>query len=820
MVIVRESPRAKLSPSKDGTQWPPRSPFQALLSSPSGRKKWQDRTDRSGARTPSLSPSRVPLDSVRAAQTLSAESEDEVGEEEDEETLFLKLQAIQAKLKLKKLQKSRQEGSERSSKENSIGFLSRDEATVRSPTKLSRLTTIPPPRTHGPAVEVPLSPMRQNVHPVDHISPARKRVGLESKRSAESVSLKRARDGTQSQRSDARSRRTDEDAFDEQKPSSFSDRLARSRVEVQDKQAKQERLERVRSKAFDSKRPSTVSTQLPSGSENRNPPVVKSRGQTPDRSSIKPGGGEVRKTNSGRASTKSQVSSRVNDVYIPGSGSRAKPRQHLPDSESGSSPYLYRQDSASTGYDAFSQIHLSKRNVEHAVVAREMEGKEIYTLPRLLKEVRAPDYEPPDCESDFVVFAILASKSNPFDQKAAHHTSDANKPQEDVNAPRNKFMVFHLTDLKWEVNCFLFGTAFDQFWKLTPGTLLAILNPSIMPPKTNQHSGNFSLKLGSSEDCVMEIGTARDLGYCASVKKDGQVCSEWIDKRNAKICEFHLNLMIDRNRKHRMEVNSMWRDGGNKNGRANSHSMAAGGFDDLLKDKKKPSRGNYHHEYGRLYSVPSNFAKSAASLLDAEDTDALHNMTQEEASRKRIASAQRERDLAKKLSDIGTSVGGEYFRHRQTEITTTSSTARQESSQTNGDFFEKPSASELGLLGKKASDQHLSPGKDRKYHFGLGAVSVTRGTKAMGWGGAFKPGLLRPKENKMSSPERGQKDLDVVAAASKRSAVRDASLSPTKKRARFALARGVRTPGRDSAGEEMRDSVAWGDEDEDGLDIV
>jgi minichromosome maintenance protein 10 len=458
-----------------------------------------------------------------------------------------------------------------------------------------------------------------------------------------------------------------------------------------------------------------------------------------------------------------------------------------------------------------------------------MADKEIYTLPRLLKEVKAPHYDPPDCESDFVVFGVLASKSSPFDQKASHRTADENKAQEDAfEAPRNKFMVLRLTDLKWEVDCFLFGSAFDQFWKLTPGTLLAILNPGVMSPKGNQNTGQFSLKLGSSEDCVMEIGVARDMGYCTAVKKDGNQCGTWVDKASTEICEFHLNLEIDRNRKHRMEVNGMWRGqakNDNMNGKPKSWSKDAGGFDNPMKKNKKQNT-SYHPEFGRLYSVPGAGGKSAASLLDAEDM--AHSAEQQEASRKRIAGAQRERDLAKKLGQMGSGVGAEYMRIKSTTTTTrlrsTTDTPASSAAGAREELFAKPSVAELGLLANKATDQHLSPAKDRKRHFGLGALS-SAGADAIGWSGAKKAGLLLPKDKARDrSPEKGQTKLDTPAQKSSlvRERSEEGSLNNSpKKRARFMLEKkGIREPGRESGGVELLKVGAVDVSEEDELDIV
>ena len=73
----------------------------------------------------------------------------------------------------------------------------------------------------------------------------------------------------------------------------------------------------------------------------------------------------------------------------------------------------------------------------------------------------------------------------------------------------------------------------------------------------------------------------------------------------------------------------------------------------------------------------------------------------------------------------------------------------------------------------------------------------------MGWGGARKAGLLQPKESKLGSPEKGQTILKPGIVRG-RSEDGSGSLSPSKKRARFMLDRGIREPGRESFGEELK----------------
>jgi minichromosome maintenance protein 10 len=844
MVVVRASPRAKVSPDKNSAAWPPKSPFQALLSSPGGRKKWQDRKASVQDRSPSPSPLRRPLSSSKKLQAMSRSEHDE---DEDEEDIELRLEEIRLRQKQKKLGKQRRQQQQQEARSSS-----RPDSRATSPRKTVRPPTAEP-RVRAADVEVPLSPTRERmIIPREQLSPARKRLGLETATRASDVSLKRARDGTRKRPNSVRS------GVNVEPPKlSFNQRLQASKQTADDREAKFDRIERSRSNGF-GKDATTVGTsrravdgggtalkrsdslKRPSSAREAQPASRLSKEALTPRSA------------SERVSHSTQQRPTAKGIFRnPQSGPTAN--QADSDSELEITPDA-SEDTPSSSYDPFSEIHLSKRNIPHSVVAREMEGKEIYTLPRLLKEVKSPDYDPPDCEEDFVVFAVLASKSSPYDTKASHRTSDMNKPQEDARAPRNKFLVLKLTDLKWELDLFLFGTGFDQFWKLTPGTLLAILNPAILPPKTNQHNGRFGLKLSSCEDKVMEIGIARDLGYCSSIKRDGQQCGEWVDKRSTDICEFHLNLFIEKQRKGRMEVNTMWRGSatGNSDFRAKSHSREAGGFDRQMKQKKGVTS---HREYGTLYSVPSSLTgMSATKILDAEDTDRLNGYTEGEKSRARIAAAQKERELERSLKRMGNGVGKEYLQASSKKATTTTTTATVSSSRSSQNItttsavpaekaiFDKPSIASLGLLNNKASETHLSPAKDRKPHFGLGAVSST-GREPMGWGGARKAGLLQPKESKLGSPEKGQTTLDSAVAGSKpmeklsslrppavRARSREGSLSPSKK-ARFMLeGKGIREPGRESGGRELFRGLGDGggrktndnndDEDDDDLDIV
>ncbi|KAK3649677.1 hypothetical protein LTR56_006637 [Elasticomyces elasticus] len=829
-MLVRQSPRARISPDKTAAQWPPKSPFQALLSSPSGRKKWQDHHNNNRER--SVSPSPVKKSSRALQESMDMRGEDDEGEEgeddlSDEETsAALELARIEAKLKLDGIRRKKRMA-------NAEGGGGGGGGSVRSSS---------PRKTARSAVEVPVSPTKPLLQH-EHVSPARQRLGLNKPAKAVEVSLKRPRDGTTAATTKVR----------EEAPrgKTFNERLRETVSLAGEREAKAERVEKGRSRGFgsafvqsmervDKGRESTRSIEETSSSRagSTRSSNRKTTDATTENETARPRRTEAATTTTRPASkpvaagsTRSTYTSE--DIRARTDKSFRRPgTRPPPNTEPAVSPPP--EPTPSSSYDSYSELHLSKRHIPHSTIARALEGKEIYPLPRLLKEVKSPDYDPPDVDTDYVVFAVLASKSSPYDQKSKNRTNDEKDAQDDANAPRNKFMVLKLCDLNWEIDCFLFGTAFDQFWKLVPGTVLAILNPDILPPKGSaREGGRFSLKLGSSEDSVMEVGVARDLKWCSSVKKDGRKCEEWVDGRSSEICEFHLNLLVERQRKGRMEVNTMWRGHGNGDPKdwVKSLGREEGGWNKQMNRQKGVTQSR---EYGTLWAV-----KSTANLLDAEDTDKLSEWNEGEKSRVRLAAKEKERDLQRqleKLTSNNESVGAEYMRARTANAKpgATTSRAGDAAAREREKLFEKPKASELGLLGNKAEGARMSPAKDRKRHFGVGAANTNAGGKdAMGWGGYAKWGLLdkqKDRDGKGVVMEKGQTKLNVPGPATTRpSAVRarsqDGSVSPSKKRARFMLAeKGLRTPGgRESGGVEVKMDDGNGyddDDDDDDLDIV
>ncbi|GME42007.1 Zinc finger Mcm10/DnaG-type protein [Neofusicoccum parvum] len=407
-------------------------------------------------------------------------------------------------------------------------------------------------------------------------------------------------------------------------------------------------------------------------------------------------------------------------------------------------------------------------------------------------------------------------------------------------------MVLHLTDFKWEVDVFLFGTAFTTFWKLTPGTLIAILNPGIMPPR-DKRTGQFSLKLGSSEDTILEIGSSRDLGFCKSVKKDGQECGTWIDKRKTEFCDFHVYMQVEKSKRGRMEVNTMTGFGKGLSGKN------GGGPEETNRRYDK-----YLHE--TMYMLPKHLSgRSTADRLDHDDDAINRGMSREELHRKRLAERERERELADKLGRIGSKAGSEYMRFRAggagirptSSATTTAGESGNLNSRGNGDAanrsapdpfhrqMEPPEpldAAALGLLGKRAADVSLNPVKRKRTTTLMnGSQSTTASSSGrhnaepMGWGGANKRDLLMSPSKKVVGNRRiddmlrRDKDLPPqsprgVLNLPERSKSREGS--PVKKKARLMIeGKGIREPGRESMGSVAVPTKGFSSDDDD-LEII
>ncbi|KAG7286618.1 hypothetical protein NEMBOFW57_008929 [Staphylotrichum longicolle] len=762
-------------------QWPPRSPHEALLSTPGGREKLRRLAERT---SPSPSPSRLRTSrSISALASRPGTGEDglfeggDMDEDEDEETLQLKLQAIQARLRLKKLQAAKAQKKSTAPPAPGPG----DGGGMREvpiQSKLAAARDRLDRQAAGDVVQVPASPVRK-AQPTSDVqtSPQRVLMGIDKGLRGADVSLKRA--PSQKALNDTRQvqqggwlRRTESRLSDQaqsapSRPLSFNERLASARTEEVARQEKRERAQKQRSTAFSVGREEmegykTKAQELP---ELPSKPQEFSREQI--LSSLgRPSGGQLQRSNTAPSMRSGE---QVGDTSDPFSSSTTG----TPGSEGAFEPY--------------SGLHLSKRILPHNVLARAVSGKKSYLLKDLLRQVKAPEWSLPDDEPDVVIFAIVASKSDPRSHRPG--PGGDGKAQQD----RGKYMVLTLVDLTFEVELFLFNSGFDRFWKLTPGTVLAILNPGILPPPPGREATNrFGLVINSDEDTILEIGNARDIGYCKSIKKDGSYCKSWVNARRTEYCEFHTNEAVRKARTARIEMSSTAGFGGDgPRGRTNSRRLHGKPEDEQLK------RGGYDRSTQSQYFIST--AHRATDPDDERITGIADRKEREEGLKRRLAQKEKERDIARRLGEFGAGAGKDYMTRAASRPSTTtasssftssssfttrprpphasssfssatssfSSSAAPTSATTSAsslgtaaaaatadDQRQQLDARALGLVGRRGADQpkiHLGPAPTfKRKRRVLGVVlhpTNNAGNKApLGWGTSLKDKLGRMKE--------------------------------------------------------------------------
>ncbi|KAK5234096.1 hypothetical protein LTR47_004687 [Exophiala xenobiotica] len=661
--------------------WPPRSPHAALLSSPSGRKKYQDNESfRSPMKRSATTPSLVDrLRAVRKGHDLPMQEDDMQEDlEEDEETLQLKLAAIEAKLKLKRLQQNK-------ARAGTTGDSSRPSSSHGHGSTTSRTASAGPEAIPQPArVEVQKSPTRrpQISQPK---SPSRLLLGIDKGVRAADVSLRRANTtGGSSRRIQEPSSHTNRQtsrssvfssarsAVSTENRKTFSERMTEARER---EQSHEQRRNRHRSKGFGTDESEIEKYRLLAQDS------IPALSRSPTR------------LNPQQAFTRDEIVQRKEEPQA-GKGYLEKIRT-MPEPQ----PYPPLQDNSdltlaqgdASLFEGFSGLHLSSRILPHSFLKRTLPTDRftIYRVPDLLKNITSPSFDLPDDVVDYVIFGVIASKSSPMDQKKpppdskTTGTNDWERQWEDGSQNQRRFMVFTLTDLKWTVDVYLFGTALPRYHRLTPGTLVAILNPGIMPPKPGKtDTGAFSLNLNNGDDTILEIGQARDLGYCKTLKKDGRECGAWLDASKTGICEWHLNAQLDKTRAKRMGVNTgtngfsgtKRRGIFDKTGNGNGHGKGEGnGL--LAADGHRYDRYTGNH----FYIAKSNGGGGAAAasgarhggLYDGAPSLAEGNLSRDrgERVRKHLAAQVKEREIAEKLGSGGHgqgfgfgSAGAEYLK--------------------------------------------------------------------------------------------------------------------------------------------------------------
>ncbi|EJT80612.1 DNA replication licensing factor mcm10 [Gaeumannomyces tritici R3-111a-1] len=807
-------------------QWPPRSPHEALMGTPGGRERLRRLAERT---SPSPSPSK--MRPSRTAPNLSSgafcDDYDDDDADDDEEMLQLKLQEIQAKLKLKKLQKA---GGSRTA-QGAQGSSGSRAMPQFSAARAERAEKLAETGRQQASVEVPASPVRRAPQQ-EQRSPLKVTLGIDKGLRAHDVSLKRAGSNArqsqgQTQQQQQRSRVTGTSSFDDgqpQRPLSFNERLAMARTDEVKRLEKQQRVQNLRSAAFtvgkdEMESYKTTAAELP---DLPDLPQTYSRAEivgVENRPLKGPssGGGYLKRSN-----TAPSIKAGGRSGGVGSDGDK--------DADNSDATKSNPKDKDDASFESYSGFHLKKRILPHEVLTRSITGKKVYLMKDFLRHVKAPDWSLPDDECDIVLFAVLASKSDPKSHKPMVDSDGKEKASD-----RGKYMVMTLVDFTFELELFLFNTGFDRFWKLTPGTVLAILNPTIMPPPKGREATNkFSIVINSDCDTILEVGSARDLGYCQSVRRDGTKCPTWVNSKRTEYCEFHSNEAVSKARSARVELS------GPGFGKLMAQLMKAS--DDPSKPWKHNSRqGSYrtekdkrayndykakqaehgHYDQESQSRVFVSRSAGSAALLDREG-EFLDKLGRNEALKRRIAQREREKDIVAKLGADGVGAGRDYMQKRAKPPSSTATAASSSAASSFSSYLHADGsagggmgAAALDLLARAKNTPaiDLGPAKRKRpdsvtsNSTSGGTVNSRSGVSSLGWGTALRDRLGKMKEGASTSFPPPNLAAGTSAAGATTSSGSRGDRSPVRKKTRFVTDKGIREAGRESLGAELAAST-------------
>ncbi len=158
------------------------------------------------------------------------------------------------------------------------------------------------------------------------------------------------------------------------------------------------------------------------------------------------------------------------------------------------------------------------------------------------KNVKIPDifkkFAEKDSEVDWVVIGVICYVSSPKKSKK-----------------EKWYLNWRITDLKENfIYVNIFDKAYNYFYSLPIGTVVAILNPSVWR-NTEGKSANISLSM-NDPDLIKNVGVSRDLSFCNYQVKPNSICKLPINA-NRRCCEAHLLASLRQSQASRMQVNSV-----------------------------------------------------------------------------------------------------------------------------------------------------------------------------------------------------------------------------------------------------------------------
>ncbi|KAL8621332.1 hypothetical protein ACOMHN_053353 [Nucella lapillus] len=218
---------------------------------------------------------------------------------------------------------------------------------------------------------------------------------------------------------------------------------------------------------------------------------------------------------------------------VSGGALSVDPPRSSPSSSSSTSGVRKEPETRDYTTEKFSGLRIITPKVSSVMLATKMEGRRMIPVSRLHLKVNTADLQ-----GDWVTIGIIVQKS------------EARKSQ--TGKTYSIWKVSDLEDPDRPVSFFLFGQVYKQLWKMDMGTVIGLLNPSIMD-SMEKGRGDVAFTVSSAQQ-VMEIGRSKDLGWCTSKTKRGTACTNIVNKKLGDFCTYHVQAAYRKQSSKRSEL--------------------------------------------------------------------------------------------------------------------------------------------------------------------------------------------------------------------------------------------------------------------------
>ena len=161
--------------------------------------------------------------------------------------------------------------------------------------------------------------------------------------------------------------------------------------------------------------------------------------------------------------------------------------------------------------EQFSKLNIKDRAFSPRDMRDHMDGRKLVLLSQIEHSQKQLERQ----DEDSVVIGVVASKSAPR-----------------TTSKGSSYCIWTISDLDGNaISLFLFSEAYENHWKEVEGTIVAIINPGVVPAN---EKGKFSLK-AFKEDEVVRLGTSVDFAMCKGTKQSGGRCKFAVNKARVRI---------------------------------------------------------------------------------------------------------------------------------------------------------------------------------------------------------------------------------------------------------------------------------------------